>query len=222
MLCLSDRNTRFGRLEGDIRTQSRSLECRHAADTRGLLWKERMSGARLDLQFPIGVVAIGQALHRRACKPLIGAILRFPASRVHCWRFVARGGIREAALLGSGGSPRAYLLFRITFPLASSPLGPFLGGGGAAGVTRYLRGCVPMPMARVASPSRVPFGATHRFVRSRVKNGSARHVEVAARRAAGSQVVVDAKRLIAAWNERLARRMPLPFAPTIGAALAAR
>ena len=46
--------------------------------------------------------------------------------------------------------------------------------------------------------------------------------EVAARRAADSQVFADAERLIAAWNERQARRMPLLFAPTIGAALTAR
>jgi hypothetical protein len=46
--------------------------------------------------------------------------------------------------------------------------------------------------------------------------------EVAARRAADSQVLADAERLIGAWNERQARRMPLLFAPTIGAALAAQ
>jgi hypothetical protein len=46
--------------------------------------------------------------------------------------------------------------------------------------------------------------------------------EVAARRAADSRVLADAKRLIAVWNERQARRMPLLFAPTIGAALTAR
>jgi hypothetical protein len=44
---------------------------------------------------------------------------------------------------------------------------------------------------------------------------------VAARRATNAQVLEDAERLIAAWNERQARRMPLLFAPTIGAALAA-
>jgi hypothetical protein len=46
--------------------------------------------------------------------------------------------------------------------------------------------------------------------------------EAAARRGADAQVVADAERLIAAWNERQARRMPLLFAPTIGAALTAR
>jgi hypothetical protein len=46
--------------------------------------------------------------------------------------------------------------------------------------------------------------------------------EAAARRAADAQVLADAERLIAAWNERQARRMPLLFAPTIGAALASR
>ena len=46
--------------------------------------------------------------------------------------------------------------------------------------------------------------------------------EIAARRAADAQVLADAESLIAAWNDRQARRMPLLFAPTIGAALAAR
>ena len=46
--------------------------------------------------------------------------------------------------------------------------------------------------------------------------------EAAARRASDRQVLADAEGLIAAWNERQARRMPLLFAPTIGAALAAR
>ncbi len=32
----------------------------------------------------------------------------------------------------------------------------------------------------------------------------------------------DAERLIAAWNERQAKRMPMLFSPTIGAAIAAR
>jgi hypothetical protein len=46
--------------------------------------------------------------------------------------------------------------------------------------------------------------------------------EAAARRATDAKVLKDAERLIAAWNDRQAQRMPLLFAPTIGAALAAR
>jgi hypothetical protein len=46
--------------------------------------------------------------------------------------------------------------------------------------------------------------------------------EVAVRRATDAQVLEDAERLIAAWNERQANRMPMLFAPTIGAAIAAR
>jgi len=46
--------------------------------------------------------------------------------------------------------------------------------------------------------------------------------EAAARRAANAQVLADAERLIAAWNDRQAKRMPLLFTPTIGAALASR
>jgi hypothetical protein len=46
--------------------------------------------------------------------------------------------------------------------------------------------------------------------------------EAAARRATDAQVLEDAERLIGAWNERQARRMPMLFSPTIGAAIAAR
>src|ERR1700691_2320991 len=46
--------------------------------------------------------------------------------------------------------------------------------------------------------------------------------EAAARRATDAQLLEDAERLIAAWNERQARRMPMLFSPTIGAAIAAR
>ncbi len=44
----------------------------------------------------------------------------------------------------------------------------------------------------------------------------------AARRATDAQVLEDAERLIGAWNERQARRMPMIFSPTIGAAITAR
>ncbi len=46
--------------------------------------------------------------------------------------------------------------------------------------------------------------------------------EPASRRATDAQVLEDAERLIAAWNERLAERMPMLFSPTIGAAITAR
>jgi hypothetical protein len=48
------------------------------------------------------------------------------------------------------------------------------------------------------------------------------NAEAAAKRATDAQVLKDAERLIAAWNERQARRMPMLFSPTIGAAIAAR
>ena len=44
----------------------------------------------------------------------------------------------------------------------------------------------------------------------------------AARRATDDQVLEDAERLIVAWNERQAKRMPMLFSPTIGAAITAR
>jgi hypothetical protein len=37
-----------------------------------------------------------------------------------------------------------------------------------------------------------------------------------------AQILEDAERLIAAWNERQAKRMPTLFSPTIGAAITAR
>ena len=46
--------------------------------------------------------------------------------------------------------------------------------------------------------------------------------EAAAKRATDTQVLEDAERLIAAWNERQAKRMPMIFSPTIGAAITAR
>src|SRR6516165_10747708 len=46
--------------------------------------------------------------------------------------------------------------------------------------------------------------------------------EAANRRVTDAQVLEDAERLIAVWNERQAKRMPMIFSPTIGAAIAAR
>jgi hypothetical protein len=46
--------------------------------------------------------------------------------------------------------------------------------------------------------------------------------EAAAKRATDLQVLEDAERLIAAWNERQDKHMPMLFSPTIRAALAAR
>jgi hypothetical protein len=46
--------------------------------------------------------------------------------------------------------------------------------------------------------------------------------KAAERRATDAQVFEDAERLIAAWNERQAKRMPMLFSPTIGAAIAVR
>jgi hypothetical protein len=46
--------------------------------------------------------------------------------------------------------------------------------------------------------------------------------EAAPRRATDKQILEDAERLIAAWNERQAKRMPMLFSPTIGAAITAR
>jgi hypothetical protein len=46
--------------------------------------------------------------------------------------------------------------------------------------------------------------------------------QAAKRRTTDAQVLEDAERLIGAWNERQATRMPMLFSPTIGAAVTAR
>lgn len=46
--------------------------------------------------------------------------------------------------------------------------------------------------------------------------------QAAERRATDRQITDDAARLVAAWNERQEKRMPMLFSPTIGAAIAAR
>jgi beta-phosphoglucomutase-like phosphatase (HAD superfamily) len=53
------------------------------------------------------------------------------------------------------------------------------------------------------------------------KRRDAAEKEAASRRATDAQVLEDAERLIAAWNERQEKRMPMIFSPTIGAAIAA-
>ena len=45
--------------------------------------------------------------------------------------------------------------------------------------------------------------------------------EAAARRGTDKQILEDADYLVAVWNERQAKRMPMLFSPTIGAAITA-
>ena len=51
------------------------------------------------------------------------------------------------------------------------------------------------------------------------QRAAAAEKEAAAKRATEAQFFEDAGRLIAAWNERQAKRMPMLFSPTIGSAL---
>jgi hypothetical protein len=50
----------------------------------------------------------------------------------------------------------------------------------------------------------------------------AAEMEATSRRATYARVLEDAERLIAAWNERQAKRTPMIFSPTIGGAIASR
>jgi hypothetical protein len=45
--------------------------------------------------------------------------------------------------------------------------------------------------------------------------------KAAEQRATDPQIMADAKRLVAVWNERQKQQMPMLFSPTIGAAIAA-
>jgi hypothetical protein len=56
----------------------------------------------------------------------------------------------------------------------------------------------------------------------KAQRAAAAEKEAAARRATEAQILEDAGRLVAAWNERQAKRMPMLFSPTIGCALKAK
>src|SRR5436190_11312486 len=55
--------------------------------------------------------------------------------------------------------------------------------------------------------------------RWKISAGRPAEKEAVARRATDAEVLEDAERLIGAWNERQAKRMPMLFSPTIGAAI---
>jgi hypothetical protein len=60
-------------------------------------------------------------------------------------------------------------------------------------------------------------------IQSPQNGGSAREAagpEAAARRATEKHILEDVEHLVAVWNERQAKRMPMLFSPTIGAAIA--
>jgi hypothetical protein len=61
------------------------------------------------------------------------------------------------------------------------------------------------------------------FNRRKMEDARRRVAEAKAaeQRATSPQIVADAERLVVLWNERQERRMPILFAPTIGAAIAA-
>jgi type VI protein secretion system component VasF len=82
-------------------------------------------------------------------------------------------------------------------------------------------------MKTIADPPKSSLDGYHRamgFNRRKMKDARRQlaEKEAAARRATEAQVLEDAERLVAAWNERQAKRMPMLFSPTIGAAITAR
>jgi hypothetical protein len=59
------------------------------------------------------------------------------------------------------------------------------------------------------------------FNRRKMEEARRRVSKAAEQRATSPQIVTDAERLVVLWNERQERGMPMLFAPTIGAAIAA-
>jgi hypothetical protein len=62
-------------------------------------------------------------------------------------------------------------------------------------------------------------GFNKRKMESRRRKAAEQEAE--SRRATEKQILEDADHLIAVWNERQAKRMPMLFSPTIGAAITA-
>jgi hypothetical protein len=65
-----------------------------------------------------------------------------------------------------------------------------------------------------------PMGSNRRKMEDERRRAAEK--EAASRRTSEAQVLEDAERLIAAWNERQVKRMPMLFSPTIVAAITAR
>jgi hypothetical protein len=64
-------------------------------------------------------------------------------------------------------------------------------------------------------------GFNKRKMEDRRRQAAEQEAAAAARRATEKQILEDADHLIAVWNERQAKRMPMLFSPTIGAAITA-
>jgi hypothetical protein len=79
------------------------------------------------------------------------------------------------------------------------------------------------PACLLWQPTRLQYRSAVGFNRRKMEDQrrEAAEKEAANRRATDAQVLEDAERLIGAWNERQAKRMPMLFTPTIGAAIAA-
>ena len=98
--------------------------------------------------------------------------------------------------------------------------------------TPMITGAISGTPARQSSPmardiDAAPCAFSHSGMGFNKRKMGARRAEAAekaaaARPATEAQILKDASRLVAAWNERQAKRMPMLFSPTIGCALKAR
>jgi hypothetical protein len=113
------------------------------------------------------------------------------------------------------------LLFYLLLPLSWSAIQMSqLSVIGSPGFATFTAIRVSSPIdSRPASDTIPNMGFNRRKMEDQRREAAEK--EAANRRATDAQVLEDAERLIAAWNERQAKRMPMLFSPTIGAAVTA-
>src|SRR5262252_5120484 len=125
-------------------------------------------------------------------------------------------GRSRSASTGPRGSPA---ISTIAFPRGPNPNRCSARAASAFGSTAMISPACRKPKRKTqAGPRRFPVDALEL---SWSASAEAAEKEAASRRATDAQVLEDAERVIAAWNERQAKRMPMLFSPTIGVAITA-
>src|SRR3984885_6574673 len=94
-------------------------------------------------------------------------------------------------------------------------------GGGK--LRRLVTAIIGHPGPLQPCSARAHTGATMGFNKRKMEDRRRQEAEreASARRATEKQILEDADHLIAVWKERQAKRMPMLFSPTIGAAITA-
>jgi len=96
-------------------------------------------------------------------------------------------------------------------------IGVILGSFIVAGISGLTK--LPLNSAIFVAACGLAMGFNKRKMEDRRRQAAEK--KAAARRATEKQILEDADYLVAVWNERQAKRMPMLFSPTIGAAITA-